>query len=221
MRISKRVLNLVGLALLAALMPQARAQQPRPSVPTSQKVKQATLDLHIFKSPGDVTVCSGDAVNLAVVAYPSSVTYVWRKDGLPLVPAQTGSTLTIAPASASDSGSYDVVVSLGSRSRTSAPASVTVSDGPIITVEPMPATRTVNPGITVVYSVTATGVGDLTYQWRKRPFAPFAPFVDVPGATSPTLVLENITANDGGSYKCVVTDECGTEVSKTVRLRIL
>lgn len=224
MRTTRSQQLFLGLALLVlngSWNPAPATSSGLAGPSAAQKTKQATPDLQIFKDPEPVDTCLGEAVSFTVVAYPKTATYVWRKDGAPLVPAQTGPTLNLGLVDAADAGSYDVVVSLGQRARTSAAATLTVREGPTITVQPSPAVRTVNPGVTIVYSVTASGSGPLSYQWRKRPVVPFAPWENVPGATSSTLVLENVTGNEAGSYRCLVTDECGTVRSNQVQLRVL
>jgi|GEM_PF-2286559 len=48
----------------------------------------------------------------------------------------------------------------------------------------------------------------VTYQWYRR-------FEPIPGATSPTLELENVTFDDEGSYHLTATDASGEEHSST------
>lgn len=188
--------------------------------PVVNRKQLAEFSFHIFENPDSTTGCIGDPVTFEVVAYPQGVTYEWRKDGTPIVPAETGSTLTINPVGPGDAGSYDVVVTHGLKTKTSSAATLTVGDIPTITVPPSPANQTQPAGSTVIYSVTATGTGTLTYQWRKRPFAPFAAFADIPGATGSSLTLEDINSNDAGTYRVIVSNECGGVASTTARLTV-
>jgi len=57
-------------------------------------------------------------VNVATGTPP--YTYVWRKDGINMVPAKTTQTLTIAPVALTDAGSYTVVVTNAAGPTTSA-----------------------------------------------------------------------------------------------------
>lgn len=98
-------------------------------------------------------------------------------------------------------------------------APLLVQSPPVITVQPSPRTKTVSAGATVVYSVTATGAQ--TYQWKKRPLVPFAPFVNVPGATGPTLTLSPVKGTDAGAYKCKVTNASGSVMTRMVQLAVL
>jgi RHS repeat-associated protein len=62
----------------------------------------------ITTQPTDGDVCNGDTFVLAVDAEGASpITFQWFKDGSPL-PGETGQTLTIPAASATDAGSYIV-----------------------------------------------------------------------------------------------------------------
>lgn len=177
----------------------------------------AELSFQIFQSPKSQLGCVDGSVTLEVQASPAGVTYEWRKDGSPIVPPETGSTLTLSPLTVGDAGSYDVVVSLGSRTRVSAAAALTIGDKPVITVQPTPPSQTVAPGGSVTYSVTATG-GTLTYQWKKKSNAPFTSYNDIPGATGPSLTIEPINAGDAGLYRCHVRNECGQTISNACRI---
>ena len=66
------------------------------------------------------------------------------------------------------------------------------------------------------FSVTATGQGSLTYQWRKNG-------VNISGnatATSSTLLLSGIVAGDAANYSVVVTGSCGSVTSSDAALTI-
>ena len=67
-------------------------------------------------------------------------TYVWRKDGINMVPAKTTQTLTIAPVAATDAGAYTVVV-------TNAAGSTTSSAGILNVAVPVKALFTVSDTI--------------------------------------------------------------------------
>jgi hypothetical protein len=52
------------------------------------------------------------------------------------------------------------------------------------------------------FTVQATSSTSMTYQWRRNG-------ANLPGATSPTLVIPNVTLANVGSYDCVITDAVG------------
>ncbi len=57
-------------------------------------------------------------------------------------------------------------------------------------------------GSQVAFSVAATGGANLRYQWRFNE-------VDISGATNPSLILSNLSANQSGTYSVMVGDESG------------
>lgn len=71
-----------------------------------------------------------------------------------------------------------------------------------------PASRTVTPGDTVVFSVAATGAA-LTYQWSFAG-APIA------GATSSTLTLSRVTAAQAGAYTVTLNNNPALSASATL-----
>jgi len=79
-----------------------------------------------------------------------------------------------------------------------------VSTGPTITAQPV--SQTVSPGTTVAFSVTATGSGPLSYQWRFNQN-------DILGQNSSTLQLTNVQSTDIGLYDVVVNDGFGSQTS--------
>lgn len=79
---------------------------------------------------------------------------------------------------------------------------------PVIGVQP--ASRTVAPGSTVVFSIAASGSPAPTYQWRRGT-------VPIPGATAPTLLLTGAGVIPG-AYNCVVSNSAGPVVSDDAQL---
>ncbi|MCA8912163.1 MAG: immunoglobulin domain-containing protein [Planctomycetes bacterium] len=76
-----------------------------------------------------------------------------------------------------------------------------------------PASQSLEEGQTATFSVTASG-SSLSYQWQRNG-------IDIGGAgsasyTTPTLTL----ADDGATYKCVVTNAYGTATSNTATLTV-
>jgi len=92
-------------------------------------------------------------------------------------------------------------------------ASVPEVPAPIApTITQQPATVTVLVGAAASFTVTATGDGPISYQWRRDG-------VDVAGATSPTITLASTTAADSGSkWTVVVRNNAGSSVSVAATL---
>jgi hypothetical protein len=133
----------------------------------------------------------------------------WRKyflvDGGNISGAQTA-TLTINPASISDTSSfYNVVISGGC---TPNDTSINVSlqlNGPIIISEPL--SQTICSGNSVNFSVTSTGSA-LTYQW-KNGTVNLVDGGNISGAQTATLTINAATITDTSSfYNVVIIGAC-------------
>lgn len=90
-------------------------------------------------------------------------------------------------------------------------AQVSIVDLPAIAAQPTPAT--VPAGGSVNLTVTATGIGTLTYQWKKNG-------VNIPGATAPTLSFMGLQVGDSGSYTVAISNAGGTTTSNPVQLTV-
>lgn len=84
----------------------------------------------ILSQSGDITLASGNRLDLTVSASGSNDTYQWRKGGM-IIPGASLATYTLATVSVSDAGTYDVVV-------TNSSGSVT-STGVVVMVQPVNA----------------------------------------------------------------------------------
>ena len=169
--------------------------------------------------PTDVAVCTGNDANFSVTAAGTITDYQWRKDGVPITDGgnifgATSSSLTVTGASATDAGSYDVVVSgpAGQCSQAiSNPATLTINTAPSITTQPVAPTATCSGSGTQTISVVATGT-NLTYTWRKGGTALTDGGV-VSGQGTNTLTLTNATTADAGSYDVVISGTCTPSVT--------
>ncbi len=162
----------------------------------------------ITTQPQDVIQCTGTDVLFTVVSTGLDVTYTWRKNGVPIVPAETNDTLILGNIDVTDAGNYDVVVSNACGSAISDAAVLTVAESPVITLQP--GDRDLCEGGDVTFTVAATGT-DITYQWRKDG-------VNLAGETSADLNLTAVTPADDGNYDVVVYGMCDTLVSNTAVL---
>jgi trimeric autotransporter adhesin len=165
----------------------------------------------ITGQPTGSTVCLGASATFTVTASGSGLTYQWRKGGTNIAGA-TSATYTIAATTATDGGSYDVVITSScATTATSSAVTLTVNMPPAITVQPTAQTSCLANSAT--FSVTATGAG-LTYQWRKNG-------VNIAGANASTYTITNVSAADLGNYDVVVTGTCGSPAtSNSVALNL-
>lgn len=84
----------------------------------------------ITTQPANITGCSGDNVSVSVVAAGNNLTYQWRDAGTNIA-GETNASLVFNPATTTDSGTYDVVVSGCGTSVTSNPAIITINYTPV------------------------------------------------------------------------------------------
>ena len=78
-----------------------------------------------------------------------------------------------------------------------------------------PINKTITVGETVTFSVVATGMAPLSYQWQKNG-------TNIPGATNASYTTLPMTlADDGSTFVVVVTNTKGSETSNAATLRVV
>jgi len=76
-----------------------------------------------------------------------------------------------------------------------------------------PASQTVAGGGTATFTVVATGISDPTYQWQENG-------TNIDGQTGSTLVINNVSANNAGSYSVIVSNAAGVVTSSAATLTV-
>ena len=81
------------------------------------------------------------------------------------------------------------------------------------------------PGKPVTFTVKATGMEPLNYQWQQnvggeREAWQSCDVERLPGANSSTLTIPSLQKSDEGSYRCVISNSAGSQISEPVHLRI-
>ena len=89
---------------------------------------------------------------------------------------------------------------------------VTVNQGPTV-ITSQPSAQTLNSGGNASFSVSATGLGTLTYQWFKDGVA-------ISGATNSTYSISGVTSSNAGNYSVEVTGTCGSATSNNASLTV-
>jgi trimeric autotransporter adhesin len=149
----------------------------------------------ITTQPSALSRCSGTSATFTVTATGSDLTYQWRK-GTTNISGATTASYTISNPATTDAGDYNVVITNGCGTVTSANATLTVTALPVITTQPNNVTSCFQQN--VLFSVVATG-SNLTYQWRKDG----TPITT--GGTAASLIVTNLTSASAGAYSVVVT----------------
>ena len=167
----------------------------------------------VATQPASASLCPGAAYELKIEVSGEGLSYQWRKDGIPISGATTA-VYTIAAASASDVGSYDVQISNACASSVSEAAAISVSAAPIITQQPA-ASTSLNAGATLTLTVAADGP-TLTYQWEHN-----GNTIAPPEGTQAALVVTNIRADQQGTYRCVITSACGNTTSQNALVSVV
>ena len=170
----------------------------------------------ITTQPAAQTVAAGEAATFSVTAAGTApLIYQWQKNSTD-IPGATLSTYTTPATSITDNGAlYSVVVFNGAGTVTSDKATLTVSaatGAPAIGTQP--ANQSVVAGQTASFSVTATGNGPLTYQWKKNG-------TDISGATASTYTTPATSSADTGAmYAVNVRNGAGTVTSSNATLTV-
>jgi hypothetical protein len=163
----------------------------------------------LLTQPVDVLAIPGQDVTLSVSATGSgTLQYQWTKNGFPIEGASS-QTLALGPVTSQESGSYAVTVWNGAGFVVSRQAQVSINIPPRITVQPVGLV--VSPGSNITFTVAATGTGLVRYQWQVDG-------QDLPGATAPTLAINNAQLVNEGEYVAVVTDDLASVRSQGARL---
>jgi hypothetical protein len=154
-----------------------------------------------------VAVNLGQSLDLSVaVNNPQGTTYQWIRGAgraSQMVSGGTSSTLHIEPVTASDAGSYSVIVTgAGGQGRlTSSASRVSVNLPASITVPPV--AQLAIPGQSVTFSVVAAGTAPLSYQWLRDG-------VRIPGASSSSFQIASVGVNDAARYQVMVSNVVST-----------
>jgi uncharacterized delta-60 repeat protein len=88
------------------------------------------------------------------------------------------------------------------------------------TVVSQPVSRTNSPASMATFSVTAEGLGPLTYQWGKDGID-LVEGGNVSGVRTPTLTLSNVVETDEGGYSVIISNTFGSVTSLVATLTIL
>lgn len=175
----------------------------------------AKLRIHIIPQitlqPQNMLQCLGTKAVFKTHSYATtSLTYQWFRKGVLLAGANKDS-LVINSITNNDTGAYVLKVQgLCDSVRTD---TVFLRLQPQTTIITQPAGISRCKGTRGVFKVVASGLGTLTYQWRKNT-------VVIAGATKDSLVIDSIKNTDLGNYTVTITGGCNSVTSAIANLTI-
>lgn len=135
--------------------------------------------------------------------------YQWILNGVELT-GSTNKDLVIDSLRLINSGNYQVKVTGKCGSVTSSASRITPNVAPAIINQPLDIASCINSSIT--FGVTAIG-NNIKYQWQKNG-------TNIPGADSNIFSIGSLRNSDGGIYRVIVSNPCGSVNSNVARLDI-
>ena len=176
----------------------------------------------ITTQPVSLNAAKGTTAKFSVTAVGTeTLTYQWqyRKDANSAwaASAQSGNKtaeLSVSASAGLNEYQFRCVITDGGN-RTVYTDAVTLYIIPNITTQPV--SKTVLPGSTATFTIAATGVGTLTYQWqfRKNSTAAWANSGQTGNKTT-TLSVNTTNALNGYQFRCVVTHGNGLKAYSNV-----
>ncbi|HEX5219954.1 MAG TPA: immunoglobulin domain-containing protein, partial [Verrucomicrobiae bacterium] len=171
----------------------------------------ATNPPAITVQPLSQTNTVGANVTFTVTATGTApLSYQWRHTTTN-VPGATASSLTLTNIQTAAAGVYSVVITNLAGSVTSSNALLVITTTPVITNQPQ--NQVVNVGENATFTVGATGLAPLGYQWRFGG-------TNLPGANENSFTRINAQLADAGNYSVVVTNTSGSVTSDVVALTV-
>lgn len=166
----------------------------------------------ITQQPVSQSVPVGGTATFAVTAAgPGGLSYQWLFNGNPIASATQG-TLTLTNVTTAQAGQYAVRVSSGASVVTSTPATLEVRPRTLAILTP-PAGQVVESGGTAMFSVVATGMAPVTYQWLRDGVA-------IAGATQSSYTIVQASVNSAATYAVRVMDMNGSVTSGGATLTV-
>lgn len=166
-------------------------------------------------SPLDVVTLPGSVTLSAQASGAPSPTYQWYRNDIAI--ANATATSLVVSLDVSNAGYPHIYrVEAHNEIGTTSSASVLVRIKPFITTQPIEQ-NVVFGTTSASFTVTTTGTGPFTYQWRKNG-VPLSESPTIKGVTEATLSIIPAVASDAGIYDVVVTNLVGSTTSSGAAL---
>jgi uncharacterized repeat protein (TIGR03803 family) len=176
---------------------------------------RVNLGPSIINQPVSQAVASGNSASFSITVFGTApYAYEWFFNGAAL-PGATNGMLTLAPATPSAAGNYQVVISNTWGTATSSVVTLMVTSSPLApAITAGPTSESVPIGGTAGFAVSATGGPPLVYRW-------YFDSVPMAGAASPQLSFGPVMTNQAGGYQVIVTNDYGSATSAVATLNVL
>ena len=172
----------------------------------------------VTQEPTNLDICPGTTGSLTVAASGLNLVYQWFRNGV-AVPNAFNSTLTFSNYAYDADGQYYCLISsnvpnpnncvVTAQSRT---VRVSGFRPPTVKESPRSLDACVGTNVTLVSDFSGTG---LQFQWFRNGVA-------IPGASSNSLTLTNVTAANSGKYVAVASGTCDlTAKSDTATITVI
>jgi ribosomal protein L19 len=177
----------------------------------------------ITAPPTNQVVTAGTNVSFSVNASGTApLTYLWLKNGSTLsnggnVTGAGTATLNLSNVQSGDAANYQVIVTNLGGSVTSIVASLTVNIPPSISSQP--ASKSVNLGSNVTFTVAASGTAPLAYQWTFNG-TNLSDGGQFSGTGTALLSVSNLIADNAGGFAVFITNVAGSVTSLVATLTV-
>lgn len=165
----------------------------------------------ITAHPQPQTVNPGSQAVFNVSAAGSSLTYTWRKNGVPLPVQPNGPSLLLNDVTDADEGEYDVIISNSTTTLASQPAALIVTQPAAITSNLLPRIITTGQPLTLTVAVQGKPAPQVTWFKNNQQLT----------QSGPVLVIPSVTLTDHGLYRAAVTNSTGSVNSETVPIVVV
>ena len=162
--------------------------------------------------PSSQTACQGSAITLIVEAEGAEpMYYQWMKDGQN-IPGAVSGALTITDITAEQAGEYNLVAANCCGSAESNIIRLNIEE-PLKLVVIEPKCQIVREGESATFEIKDLKGGPFSYQWEKNAQL-------IPGANSATYIIQNVSIEDAGGYRLIVSNSCCSIKSNMVVLKV-